>query len=89
MVTELGKEKQAVAVALSLSEGDKRTIMKRVSHELELGVLNSLNGMSVLFEYLDRYWMEDELMNRIHWKIFRNLRRNMVRTLENILLILI
>ena len=41
VVTELGKEKQAVAVALSLSEGDKRKIKKMVFHELELGVLNS------------------------------------------------
>ena len=63
VVTELSKEKQAVAVALSLPEDDKRKIKEKVFGELELDVLNSENGMGVLFEFLDRYLLEDELMN--------------------------
>ena len=55
VVTELSKEKQAVAVALSLPEDDKRKIKEKVFGELELDVLNSENGIGVLFEFLDRY----------------------------------
>ena len=50
-------------MALSPPEGGKRKIKKIVVHELELGLLNSENGMSVVFEFLDRYSMEDELSN--------------------------
>ena len=70
VVTELSKEKQAVAVALSLSEDDKRRIKEKVFGELELDVLNSENGMSVLFEFLDKYLLEDELMNK--WNKFED-----------------
>ena len=70
VVTELSKEKQAVAVALSLPEDDKRKIKEKVFGELELDVLNSENGMSVLFEFLDRYLLEDELM--ISWNKFED-----------------
>ena len=70
VVTELSREKQAVAVALSLPEDDKRKIKEKVFGELELDVLNSENCMSVLFELLDRYLLEDELMNS--WNIFED-----------------
>ena len=70
VVTELSKEKQAVAVALNLPEDDKRKIKEKVIGELELDVLNSENGMSVLFEFLDRYLLEDELMNS--WNKFED-----------------
>ena len=70
VVTELSEEKQAVAVALNLPEGDKRKIKEKVFGELELDVLNSENGMSVLFEFLDRYLLEDELMNS--WNKFED-----------------
>ena len=68
VITELSKEKQAVAVALSLPEDDKRKIKEKVFGELD--VLNSENGMSVLFELLDRYLLEDELMNS--WNKFED-----------------
>ena len=70
VVTELSKEKQAVAVALNLPEDDKRKLKEKVFGELELDVLNSENGMSVLFEFLDRYLLEDELMNS--WNKFED-----------------
>ena len=70
VVTELSKEKQAVAVALNLPEDDGRKIKEKVFGELELDVLNSENGMNVLFESLDRYFLEDELMNS--WNKFEN-----------------
>ena len=70
VVTELSKEKQAVAVALNLPEDDKRKIKEKVFGELELDVLNSENGMGVLFEFLDKYLLEDELMNS--WNKFED-----------------
>ena len=70
VVTELSKKKQAVAVALNLPEDDKRKIKEKVFGELELDVLNCENGMSVLFEFLDRYLLEDELMNS--WNKFED-----------------
>ena len=70
VVTELSKEKQAVAVALNLPEDDKRKIKEKVFGELELDVLNCENGMGVLFEFLDRYLLEDELMNS--WNKFED-----------------
>ena len=70
VVMELSKEKQAVAVALSLPEDDERKIKEKVFDELELDVLNSENGMSVHFEFLDRYLLEDELMNS--WNEFED-----------------
>ena len=70
VVTELSKEKQALAVALNLPDDDKRKIKEKVFGELELDVLNSENGMSVLFEFLDRYLLEDELMNS--WNKFED-----------------
>ena len=48
VVTKLSKQKQVVAVALSLPEDDKRKIKEKVFGELELHVLNSENE-SVLF----------------------------------------
>ena len=70
VVTELSKEKQAVAVAMNLPEVDKRKIKEKVFGELELDVLNSENGMSVLFEFLDRYLLEDEPTNK--WNKFED-----------------
>ena len=55
-------------MVLSLPKGDKRKIKKRLYDDLELGVLNSENCTSVLFDFLDKYLMEDQLMNS--WTLF-------------------
>ena len=74
---------------LSLPEDVKRKIKEKVFGEIELDVLNSDNGMSVLFEFLDRYLLEDELMNSWYkFEDLRNLKGNMGRILESMLLIL-
>ena len=82
VATELSKEKQAVSVALSLPEDDKRKIKEKVFVELELDVLNSKNGMSVLFEFLDRYLLEDELMNS--WNRFEDFEKFVRKHGQNI-----
>ena len=68
VVTDISEEKQAVAVALNLPGDDKRKIKEKVFDELGLSVLNSENGMSNLFDFLDRYLLEDEVMSS--WRRF-------------------
>ena len=68
VVTDISEEKQAVAVALNLPADDKRKIKEKVFDELGLSSLNSENGMSNLFDFLDRYLLEDELMSS--WRRF-------------------
>ena len=82
VVTQLSKEKHAVAVALSLPEDDKWKIKEKVFDELELDVLNSENGMSVLFEFMDRYLLEDELMNS--WNKFEDFEKFERKHVQNI-----
>ena len=70
VVTDISQEKQAVAVALNLPGDDKRMIKEKVFDELGLSALNSENGMSNLFDFLDRYLLEDELMSS--WRRFED-----------------
>ena len=70
VVTDFSKEKQAVAVALNLPERDKRKIKEKIFGELGLNALNSENGMNNLFEFLDRYLLEDEVMSS--WRRFED-----------------
>ena len=76
VVTEPSREKQAVAVALSLPEGDKRKIKEKVFGELKLDELYSENGMSILFEFLDKLLLPDELTNCLNkFEDFENFER--------------
>lgn len=60
-ITELNKEKQAIAVALNLPEDDQHKIRERVFEELDLDDLKSKEGLSILFKFLDRHLGHDEL----------------------------
>ena len=76
VITDLGKEKQAVAVALNLPRDDKNKIKEKVFCELKLDALNSENGMCILFEFLDKYLLDDELMNSLNkFEDFENFER--------------
>ena len=55
----------------SLPEGETSKIKEKVFCELKLDKLNSKNDMSILFEYLVRYFLENELMNS--WNKFEDL----------------
>ena len=58
-VTELSLDKQAIAVALSLPQDER--IKEKVFGELTLDELNSENGLSILFSFLDKHLLPDEL----------------------------
>ena len=66
----MSKEKQALAVALDLPEVDRWKIKEKIFGEVILDVLNSENGMSVLCKFLDKYLLEDELMDS--WNKFED-----------------
>lgn len=63
VVTDLSIEKQALAVALSLPEDDKNKIKEKVFGEMKLEDLKSEKGMSILFKFLDKHLLPDELTN--------------------------
>ena len=65
VITDLGKEKQAIAVALNLPNTEKNGIKERVFDELELNDLKRENGMDILFKFLDKHLLEDELVNSL------------------------
>ena len=63
-ITELSKEKQAIAVALSLPKDDK--IKEKVFGELTLDELNNENGLTILFRLLDKHLLPDDLANCVN-----------------------
>ena len=44
-------------MALNLPKDDEKKIKEKIYGELELDVLNSENGMSVLFEFFDQIFV--------------------------------
>ena len=74
VVTGLNKEKQAVAVVLNLP--DDNVIKEKVFEELTLEKLNSKNGLSILFEFLDKHLLHDDVKNCINkFEEFENFER--------------
>ena len=54
-VTDLNLEKQVIVVALRLPNKDKYRIKEIVLSELRLDDLKSENGMSSLFQFMDKH----------------------------------
>ena len=76
IITDLSKKKQAVAVALRIPDDDKYNIKEKVFCELKLDDLNSENGMNILFQFLDKHLLEDELMDSLNkFEDFENFER--------------
>ena len=74
VVTELRKEKQAVAVMLNLP-GDN-IIKQKALEELTLEELNSENGLSILFQFLDKHLLRDNVRNCLNkFEEFENFER--------------
>ena len=65
-ITDLPKEKQAIAVALSLPQTPDTTgIRERVFEELELSDLKKEDGMKTLTDYLDKNLGKDDLVDSL------------------------
>ena len=61
VVTELDKEKQGLAIAFSLLEHDPSNLREKVFNEVTLNNLNNENGVKTLIEYLNSWFLRDEL----------------------------
>ena len=60
-VTDLAKEKQAFAVALSFSENDPSHIRDKIFCELKIDNLKKETGMETLVEFINKLFKKDEL----------------------------
>ena len=60
-VTDLSKEKQGVAIALSLPEEDKNKIQEKVFNQIGLDQLKRDDGLDILIQFLDSILLKDEL----------------------------
>ena len=75
-ITDLGKEKQAIAIALSLPEEDETKIREKVFDQLQLEDLKGVNGMSILLNFLDKHLSKDDLTDSLDkFEDFDNIER--------------
>ena len=61
VVTDIPKEKQGIAVALTLPEGDPSRIREKVFDECSLTTLKTETGLDTLIAYLDKKLGKDDL----------------------------
>ena len=64
-VTELRKEKQGVAIALSLPENDKTQIREKVFEQISIEDLKMENGLDTLITFLDEHLKKDDLADSL------------------------
>ena len=60
-VTELAKEKQGLAVALSFPESDESQIRDKVFSEVKMDDLKKADGIDTLIIFMDNLFKRDEL----------------------------
>ncbi|KAK4305735.1 hypothetical protein Pmani_022381 [Petrolisthes manimaculis] len=58
-VTNIGKKKQAMAVALSFPEGSE--VRSKIFEEVNIDKLMNDDGMNVLLQHLDKWYQKDEM----------------------------
>ena len=71
-VTDLRKDKQGVAIALSVSEDDKTQIREKVFKQISLADLKKEDGLDTLITFLDSHLKKMTLLTA--WRNLRNLR---------------
>ena len=64
-LTELKKEKQGIAVALSLPEDDENRIKDKVFDQISLDDLKSADGLDILLTFLDKHLGKDDLSDSV------------------------
>lgn len=64
-VTELSEFKQGIAIALTLPEDDESQIREKVFDQIQINDLKSINGFSVLIEFLDLHLAKDDLTDSL------------------------
>ena len=69
-VTDLRKDKQGVAIALSLPEDDKTQIREKVFEQISLDDLKKEGGLDTLITFLDSHLKKMTLLTA--WRNLRN-----------------
>ena len=64
-VTDLKKDKQGVAIAVSLPEDDKTKIREKVFGQISLGDLKKDDGLDILIAFLDTHLKKDDLADSL------------------------
>ena len=64
-ITELSKNKQGIAVALSLPDDDENKIKDKVFDQIALDELKDENGLNILIAFLDEHLGKDDLADSI------------------------
>lgn len=64
-VTDLRKDKQGVAIALSLPEDDKTQIREKVFEQISLDDLKKEDGLDTLITFLDSHLKKDDLADSL------------------------
>ena len=64
-ITELSKNKQGIAVALSLPDDDENKIKDKVFDQIALDELKDENGLNILIAFLDKHLGKDDLADSI------------------------
>ena len=64
-ITDLAKNKQGIAVALSLPEDDEHQIKDKVFDQISIDDLKSDFGLSLLIEFLDKHLAKDDLTDSL------------------------
>ena len=64
-MTDLRKDKQGVAIALSLPEDDKTQIREKVFEQISLDDLKKENGLDTFITFLDSHLKKDDLADSL------------------------
>ena len=76
LITDLSREKQAIAVALHLPTDHESKIIEKVFEQLELEELQKESGLSTLFDFLDKHLQKDGFTDILEkFRDFENYKR--------------
>ena len=64
-ITDLSKEKQGIAIALSLPEEDETQIRQKVFDQIPIDDLKSIDGLTVLINFFDEHLAKDDLTDSL------------------------
>ena len=82
-ITELSKNKQGIAVALSLPEDDENKIKDKVFDQIALDELKDEDGLNILIAFLDKHLGKDDLADIIEkFEDFDDFKRKEGQTIQ-------
>ena len=64
-ITDLSKDKQGIAIALSLPDDDESQIREKVFDQIAIDDLKSNDGLTVLINFLDEHLAKDDLTDSL------------------------